>query len=621
MESSDDAIIGKSLDGTILSWNQGAHQLYGYAADEAVGRNISMLAPPEKADEIPSILDRVKRGQLVRHFETVRVRKDAAQVHVSLTVSPIRDANGGVVGASAIARDITDRKRVEAERNQFFNLSLDLVCVADFDGYFRHLNPVWERALGWSIEELKAKPFIDFVYPDDREATAAEASALIQGYETVSFENRYLCKDGSVRWLLWSAAASKEQQLIYAIARDITHRKAAEEELHRAREEAERANRAKSEFLSKMSHELRTPLNAILGFGQLLEMDHLDDEQREGVHQILKGGKHLLTLIDEVLDIARIESGRMPLSVEPVEVVDAVGEALDLIRPLAAERGIHLENEVEDDASLYVLADRQRLKQILLNLLSNAVKYNREGGSVFIRCREVGVAAAHIDVTDQGNGIPDNDIDRLFTPFDRLGADRTGVEGTGLGLALSKRLAEAMGGTLSVKSTEGEGSTFSVRLSKTTSREEDAMVVEWAEGGDPERQVTVLQIEDNPSNMRLVERILSRRPNSKLITAMQGSLGLDLARQHDPDLILLDLNLPDLSGHDVLRQLRDDARLSEIPVVVVSADATKGQIERVLAAGAQAYLTKPLDVQRFLEVVEEALHPPAVEEATKSASE
>ena len=616
VESSEDAIIGKAVDGTIFSWNRGAEHIYGYTAEEAIGRPISMLAPADRRSEILEILDRVKRGELVRNFETLRARKDGTLVQMALTVSPIRDVNGGIIGASTIARDITERNRAEAERDQFFSLSLDLVAVAGFDGYFRQLNPVWEATLGWTLNELKARPYMEFVHPDDRKTTVAEAAALATGSTTASFENRYLCKDGSYRWLLWSAAASMEQHLIYAVARDVTERRRAEDELHAAKEEAElakeeaeRANQAKSEFLSRMSHELRTPLNAVLGYGQLLEMDHLDEDQRESVHQILKGGTLLLDLINEVLDIARIESGRMALSLEPIEVQDAIKEALDLIRPLATERGVSITVEGTSERPQFVLADRQRLKQILLNLLSNAVKFSRPGGAVVLRCRDVG-EGVRIEVADQGAGISASHLDRLFTPFERLKADAAGVTGTGLGLALSKRLAEVMGGTIEVKSKEGVGSTFSIQLPKASVArfDKEAMTVEWAETTQQNEETTMLQIEDNPSNIRLVERILSGRPNSRLITAMQGSLGLELARQHSPDLILLDLNLPDVTGYDVLRDLRTDPRLADIPVVVISADATKGQMDRVLAAGAHSYLTKPLDVQRFMEVVNQALN-------------
>jgi PAS domain S-box-containing protein len=622
--SSDDAIIGQTLDGTILSWNGGAASVYGYEPEEVLGRNITMFLPPDRADEAGTILERIKQGESVKHFETVRIRKDGTRIDVSLTVSPIRDRNGDVTAASTVAKDITERRRMEAERDQFFMLSLDMLCVAGFDGYFKQLNPVWERVLGFTLEELKARPFLNFVHHDDRAGTLAEAQRLADGQETIAFENRYQCKDGSYRWMLWSATASTERKLIYAVARDITERKRGDEALKRAkdeaerareladgaREDAERANKSKSEFLSRMSHELRTPLNAVLGFGQLLEMDHLNEEQLESVHQILRGGKHLLDLINEVLDIARIETGRLSLSTEPVLVREALQEALDLIQPLAGERGVGLVVRESEASHRHVLSDRQRLKQVLLNLLSNGVKYNHEGGDVTVVCTEIPGDRLRIQVSDGGPGIAPEKMDRLFVPFDRLGAERTGVEGTGLGLALSKHLVEAMGGTLSAESTPDVGTTFSVELGLTESPEDLFARTAGAELAEMERSGrhgTLLYIEDNPANLKLVERVMAAHSDLELLSAMQGSIGLELARQHRPDLILLDLHLPDMPGIEVLHNLHTDPRTSQIPVVVISADATKAQIQRLLDAGARTYLTKPIDVQQFVQVVGEIL--------------
>ena len=328
VESSDDAIIGKDLDGTIRSWNRGAERIYGYTREDVLGEPISIIAPKDRTDEMAEILERVGRGEQVRLLDTVRIRKDGKAIDVSVSASPILGAAGEVVGISTIARDITDRKRIQTERDHFFSLSLDMLCVADFEGYFKQLNPVWETTLGWTMEELTAKPFIEFVHPDDREVTAREAAKLAEGSTTLSFENRYMCKDGSFRWLLWSAVGAAERQLIYAVARDITSHKREEAELRQAKDEAERASKAKSEFLSKMSHELRTPLNAILGYGQLLEMDDLNEQQSEGVHHILKGGTHLLELIDELLEISRSGHGTMDPSVEREQVSEAVSEFL-----------------------------------------------------------------------------------------------------------------------------------------------------------------------------------------------------------------------------------------------------------------------------------------------------
>jgi len=380
-------------------------------------------------------------------------------------------------------------------------------------------------------------------------------------------------------------------------------------ERRRAEEEADRANRAKSDFLSRMSHELRTPLNGILGFAQLLQMESLPADQEESVTHILKAGRHLLGLINEVLDISRIEAGRLQLSLEPVPVGDTLRGAVDLVRPLAAQRDIELVAEVADDHR-HVLADRQRLQQVLLNLLSNAVKYNRTRGAVAVSCEERSGGRLRMLVTDTGHGISPDKIERLFTPFDRLGADGAGIEGTGLGLVLSKHLVEVMGGTLDVTSQVGVGSTFAVEF-PLTAAPADALKLPAAsptvQAERGEGRMVVLYIEDNVSNLRLVEQVLGRRPQTTLLSAMQGQLGLDLAREHRPDLILLDLHLPDVPGDEVLRRLREGPQTRGIPVVILSADATPGQVERLLAAGAQAYLTKPLDVRQLLALVDQRM--------------
>jgi PAS domain S-box-containing protein len=405
---------------------------------------------------------------------------------------------------------------------------------------------------------------------------------------------------------------SGEAQYLLGITEDVTERRASEQALAAAKLEAERANRAKSEFLSRMSHDLRTPLNAILGFAQLLEMDTLDAEQREGVRHILKGGAHLLDLINEVLDIARIEAGRLSLSPEPVAVAEIVQQAVELVRPLAAQRSITFDDEtVRMDASRHVMADRQRLKQILLNLMSNAVKYNREGGRVRVTCSTGPEGRTRINVSDTGAGIPAEKLPLLFQPFERLGAEQTVIEGTGLGLMLSKGLAEAMGGTLGVESAVDRGSTFWVELARAEATVEtvSAPIAARPDATHHDSGVTgtVLYIEDNISNRRLMERVLARRAGVRLLGAAQGQTGLDLARTHRPDLILLDLHLPDLPGEEVLRRLWEDSGTRAIPVAVLSADATPAQTRRLIAAGATAYLTKPINIGEVLQLLDEKL--------------
>jgi PAS domain S-box-containing protein len=388
----------------------------------------------------------------------------------------------------------------------------------------------------------------------------------------------------------------------------VFERKRADAELRKAKQAAEKANQAKSEFLSRMSHELRTPLNAILGFAQLIDMGTPTPRQRQQVEQILKGGRLLLSMINEVLDLARIEAGQVPLSLAPIRIRQLVAEVVDLLRPLAERRGIRLNAADEDLPDLHVWADEQRLKQVLLNLVSNAVKYNREAGSVALSAEATAQGRVRVRVQDTGPGLAPEQLQRLFNPFDRLGAELTEVEGSGLGLVVSKRLTEAMGGLLEVSSTPGQGASFGVNLAgASVARTRPALERDATKlGGDKAgtERWTLLYIEDHLQNFSLVEGILAHRPHVHLLRAMKGEHGLELARVERPELILLDVHLPDMKGDEVLRRLRADSQLCHIPVIVLSADATPHQIERLRAAGAQDYLTKPIDVQRFLALVD-----------------
>ncbi|MGH7372023.1 MAG: PAS domain-containing sensor histidine kinase, partial [Candidatus Methylomirabilales bacterium] len=377
----------------------------------------------------------------------------------------------------ALAREDRDLalRESEATLRAVFAASPDMITMVEADGELGPPSPAVRDILGYEPGEYAQMDRMSLIHPDDRERVNKTLRSLLQGGPPVELRFRVPHADG--HWVVLESHARGMTDAegrpigLVAVSRDVTKKVALEEaltsakkEAERAREDAERANRAKSDFLSRMSHELRTPLNAILGFGQLLEMDGLEPQHQESVEQILKGGKHLLDLINEVLDIARIESGRITLSLEPVVLADALSEAIGLIQPLAAEQGIELKAEDARSADRYVRADRQRVKQVLLNLLSNAVKYNRSGGRVIVRCLEVQGDRLRVEVSDQGTGIAPEMMDRLFVPFERLEAEGTGVEGTGLGLALSKGLVEAMGGSLGVTSIPGQGSTFFVEL-------------------------------------------------------------------------------------------------------------------------------------------------------------
>jgi signal transduction histidine kinase/ActR/RegA family two-component response regulator len=386
-------------------------------------------------------------------------------------------------------------------------------------------------------------------------------------------------------------------------------------ELDAVRAEAERANEAKTEFLSRTSHELRTPLNSILGFAQLMQMDESDPTRDRHISQVIKGGRHLLELIDELLEISRIESGELAISPEPVAVDHLLVEVVTMVEPLAGENGVRLQIEPCATAELYARADKQRLKQVLLNLLSNAIKYGERGGQATARCCPTEDGRVRLEVQDTGPGLSEAQQRRLFVPFERLGRESSKIEGTGLGLALALNLVRLMDGELTVTSAPGAGSTFGVVLPAApdvdVGREPFRAPAVTAGGAGERTQCTILYIEDNVANYRLLEQALDRHRIAALTAAMQGSVGLELARSNPPDLILLDLHLPDMEGQDVLRALKNDARTAQVPVVILSADVSARQISALVDAGAHAYLTKPIDVALFLRTIETILHQPA----------
>jgi PAS domain S-box-containing protein len=479
-----------------------------------------------------------------------------------------------------------------------------VICTINEEGRFVTVSAACEQLWGYTPAELVGRRYIELVHPGDREQTEAVAAQLLAGAKVTDFVNRYVRKDGQIVNVLWSTSWSEADRIVFCVAHDVTARSRIEKELREAKVEADRANMAKSEFLSRMSHELRTPLNAILGFGQLLERQTPTDAQRTRVGYILSAGRHLLNLINEVLDISRIEAGNLQLSVEPVSIADAVAEAIDLVRPLAADQEIDLSMTANVGEDCFVRGDRQRLKQVLLNLLTNAIKYTPRGGRVSVAYALAGDGNMRLTVRDTGRGIATDKLNRLFTPFDRLGAEQSTVEGTGLGLALCQRLMHAMNGTIGVQSNIGSGSTFWIELPAAESPLTKIVPAPKRPtlNAPPDATVDkrrILYIEDNLSNLTLVEQMLADQPDIELITAMQGRLGFDLALKHSPDLILLDLHLPDIPGWEVLDLLKRSIATSNIPVVVISADATKRQVDRLLAAGARSYLTKPLDIPEF----------------------
>lgn len=380
-------------------------------------------------------------------------------------------------------------------------------------------------------------------------------------------------------------------------------------ELTTAMDEALKATQAKNSFLSSTSHELRTPLNSILGFTQLLQMSDLSEEDSDSVVQILGAGRHLLALINELIDIARIESGDLSLSLEPVLVRSVIEESSKLMAPIAAERSIRIIENCAHPA-MAVHADRQRFSQVLVNLISNAIKYNHRDGTITIACREEGTGRAIIVVSDTGPGLSPENIERIFIPFERLGAEQTAVEGTGIGLPLARALTEAMHGRLTASSVPGQGSAFTVSLPRAPD-----LVHVPAPGLAPASlaarphatagaSISILYIEDNPANVEVVSRFLHARPNTRLRSEASGRAGIEYAVRDMPDIILLDLHLPDLHGDQVLNELKAEPATAAIPVVVLSADASHGVIRRLLAGGALTYLTKPIELAELGELLD-----------------
>lgn len=479
-------------------------------------------------------------------------------------------------------------------------------------GRYVRFNRAGEELLGLSRDQVLGRTDADLFPPDIAEELHQSDTDILLGRTLVSTREHVIATPRGPRYLHTEKRPipdpSGRPAYLLGISVDITERRQAEEAAGQARLEADRANRAKSYFLSRMSHDFRTPLNAIMGFAQLLELDeNLTPEQLDNVSHIRKGGMHLLELVNEVLDISRIETGQLSLSMEPVRVSDVLRSVVDLLRPLAESRRITVAIDDADHGSCYARADTQRLGQVLVNVIGNALKYSYETRTVRVTvARRDG--RIRISVSDTGPGIPESKRDLLFRPFERLGAEQGPVEGTGLGLALAKGLMEAMNGAIGFEDAR-PGATFWIELDECAETPRQASASADAAATRPPGRGTVLYIEDNRANVRLLERLLAHRPGVRLLTAATGTEGFACAVRESPGLILLDLHLPDLQGDEILERLARDSRTRDIPVIVLSADATRDHAERVLKMGARGYLTKPLLLSALLAAIDEHLAP------------
>ncbi len=631
VENVVDGIVTIDEKGLIELFNPTAEQIFGYSAKEVIGKNISILMPQPYQSEHDGYLQRYQETGEAKILGVKRemwgLRKDGSIFPMDLAVNEFyigeRRAYTGVV------QDITEKKQAQwslerlTRQNELILKSVgDGIFGVNLKGEITFYNPSALKMTRFGEDELLGKSLHDILnLLHDKGPTLSEDYPLYQvfkdGQTQTKDETVFWTKDGSALLAEYICAPIYEDEKIVGAVvtfRDILRRKRVEEALVQAKEEAERANRAKSDFLSRMSHELRTPLNSILGFAQILEMDKVDrlsDRQKPWVSQVRKAGDHLLELITEILDLARIESGAMTISMENVDIVPLMKEVVVLIMPMSKDKGIKIINKILIP-DLVIFGDRIRLKQVFLNLLSNAVKYNVENGTISIYHKITSEGNIQISVEDSGIGVSKDKINDLFEPFARLDADDSGVEGAGIGLTITRRLVEQMRGSVSVKSTLDEGSCFTLEFSAGVAQEKEKDLVNTKlelskKPLSSSENYTLLYIEDNPDNLILVRQILKTRPNIRLIFSRDSKTGIELALTHHPDLILMDINLPGMDGFTALRALRGYREIRSIPVVAVSANAMKEDIEHGLDAGFDSYITKPINISRFMEVVDRLL--------------
>ena len=569
-------------------------------------------------------------------YELTYIRKDGSRFPAVVSVTALRDDLGGIIGYLLIGTDNTARKQVEAEQRQldqrlrdqqFYTRSLiessiDPLMITNPAGIITDVNKQMEALTGCTRDELIGAPVKN--YFTDPERAEAGIKRVLSGGKVTDYELTARARDGKETVVSWNVTTLHDRdrrlQGVLAAARDVTDRKRSEitlqennVELERARAAAEKANLSKSDFLSSMSHELRSPLNAILGFAQLInsETPPPTPSQTASIDQILNAGWYLLELINEILDLSQIESGRLALSLEPTSLAEIMLECQAMIEPQGQKRGISM-TFPRFDLPCYVYADRTRLKQVLINLLANAIKYGAAKGTVVVDFATDNPKRVRVSVRDTGEGLSPEKLMQLFQPFNRLGQERSAEQGTGIGLVMSKRLVEMMGGVIGVESTVGVGSVFWFELKPTSDPELVATAVQSAaitsaqvQPGAPLR--TLLYVEDNPANLKLVEQLIARRPDIRLLSARDGSQGIQLARANHPDVILMDINLPGISGLEALRILRESPATSHIPVVALSANAMPRDIEKGLQAGFYRYLTKPIRLNVLMDTLELAL--------------
>jgi PAS domain S-box-containing protein len=642
LNSANFSVIATDEKGIVQLFNAGAELMLGYTTFDVVDR----ITPAEISDQhelsvraaalskeyavtitpgFEALVYKAARG-IEDIYELTYIRKDGSRFPAVVSVTALRTDQGPIIGYLLIATDNTLRKDAEDKRlwaEESFQLMVESVTdcsiiMLDQEGRVKSWNAGAQRIFGHNAKEIIGQHNSRFFSPEDIEIKKPERTLQEAAATTRSEDDGWrVRKDGSAFWANVVITAIRDSSGAlrgYAtLARDMTERRRVEAELNFAKGTAESANLAKSEFLSSMSHELRTPLNAILGFAQLMETDIpvLTPSQKLSIEQILQAGWYLLSLINEILDLSLIESGKVSLSTEKVLLPEVLADCRAMMEPLAEKRGITM-TFPEFDANCFVYADRTRTRQILVNLLSNAIKYNRNGGTIVVECLAKPPEHVRLSVADTGMGLTEEKLAQLFQPFNRLGQEGGTEQGTGIGLVVTKRLVEVMSGAIGVESVEGVGTMFWVDFVATTPpqfeiAQNDSVTSPQLPAYSARPLKTVLYVEDNPANLKLVAMLIGRRPDLRLLIAENGNLGVELALTRVPNVILMDINLPGISGFKALSILRKDSVTSHIPIIALTANAGERDIDKGMEAGFFKYLTKPIKVNELMEALDMGL--------------